>query len=128
MQNRPTAAELIAAVRVFLEADAMPRLEGRAAFHARVAANALAIVERELAEAPAGGAAEHARLRALLGEDGPLDALDRALCGRIRAGTLAPDTPALRAHLWETTLAKVAIDQPRYSAYRRARARRDRKR
>jgi hypothetical protein len=26
----------------------------------------------------------------------------------------------LREHLWETTLTKLAIDQPKYSGYRRA--------
>ena len=47
--GRPTAAELLEAVREFLSADAMPALPGELAFRARVAANAVAIVERELA-------------------------------------------------------------------------------
>ena len=40
MQDRPTYAELLAAVRHFLEADVVPRLDGPKKFHARVAANA----------------------------------------------------------------------------------------
>ena len=40
--------ELVEAVRDFLEQKAMPELKGHTAFHARVAANALAIVAREL--------------------------------------------------------------------------------
>lgn len=52
--GRPTARELLAAVREFLSDEVMPATEGRLSFHARVAANVVAIVERELAqEAPA---------------------------------------------------------------------------
>ena len=124
MQNRPSAAELVGAVRTFLEQDAMPRLEGRYAFHARVAANALAIVERELEAAPGAAAEEHARLQRLLGREGTSEELNRELARRIRAGQIEPTDAALRAHLWETTLEKVGIDQPRYSRYRREMARR----
>jgi len=124
MQNKPSAAELVGAVRSFLEQDAMPRLEGRAAFHARVAVNALAIVERELDAGPLAAAEEHARLRQLLGRDGSLDELSRELARRIRTRELEPSDAALRTHLWETTLAKVGIDQPRYSRYRREMAQR----
>jgi len=116
----PTTAELVTAVREFLEEHAMPQLEGRAAFHARVAANALAIVARQLELAPAAEAAERERLGALLGSDGSLDDLNRELCRRIRSGDLDLDTPGLVAHLRRTTLDKLAVDQPRYSGYRRA--------
>ena len=120
MQDQPTAADLVMAVREFIESVAMPSLKGHAAFHARVAANALAIVERELAIAPGANAAERARLETLLGRDGTLEDLNWALCDAIRAGRVDAATPGLREHLWETTLAKLAIDQPRYAAYRRA--------
>ena len=120
MQDHPTAEQLVGAVRDFLERVAMPKLEGHAAFHARVAANALAIVERELRLAPAQDAAERERLRALLGRDGTLEEQNRELCRRLRAGELGPDTPGLMEHLRATTLAKLAVDQPRYSGYRRA--------
>ena len=46
--GRPTAAELVEAVREYLEASVMERSEGGARFEARVARNALAVVEREL--------------------------------------------------------------------------------
>lgn len=119
MQNRPTAAELIEAVREFLEPLA-PELSGRAAFLARVAGNVLSMVERELALAPEASVAEHARLTALLGQDGTLEALNRELCRRIRDGRLTLDSPGLVAHLRRTTLDKVAVDQPGYAGYRRA--------
>jgi hypothetical protein len=120
MYDPPSAAELVTAVREFLEEQAMPRLEGRTAFHARVAVNALAIVARQLELGPAAEAAERERLAALLGHDGPLDALNRDLCWRIRSGELGLETTGLVAHLRATTLDKLAVDQPRYSGYRRA--------
>lgn len=46
--GRPTAPELIAAVAEFLESDVRQATDGPVNFHARVAANALRIVEREL--------------------------------------------------------------------------------
>ena len=120
MHDRPSAGQLVAAVRDFLEKVAQPELRGHSAFHARVAANALAIVERELALGAQQDAAELDRLRALLDGDGPLEAQNRALCGEIRAGRIGLDTPGLLDHLRATTLAKLAVDQPSYSGYRRA--------
>ena len=49
MQDRPTYSELLEAVQLFIETDAIPALNGPKKFHARVAANVLAIVRRELA-------------------------------------------------------------------------------
>ena len=46
--GRPTAAELVAAVAEFLETNVRAATSGQVNFHARVAANALRIVEREL--------------------------------------------------------------------------------
>lgn len=120
MYDQPAIRELVAIVREFLERQAMPALEGRVAFHARVAANALGIVERELEQGAAADEAERERLRGLLGTDGPLDALNRELCRRLRSGDLTPETQGLVDHLRATTLAKLAVDQPRYSGYRRA--------
>ena len=60
MQDRPDARELLDAVRAFLEEQVVPALDGTRQFHARVAANVLAIVGRELAtgdDALARGAA-----------------------------------------------------------------------
>jgi aminoglycoside phosphotransferase (APT) family kinase protein len=55
--GRPTASELLEAVREFLLGSVMPATTGQLAFHARVAANALAIVARELelGQDPAAG-------------------------------------------------------------------------
>lgn len=67
MQDRPTAIELIAAVHQFLEQELLPAQEDqRLRFRTRVAANALAILQRELTAGPALIEEEYERLRALL--------------------------------------------------------------
>ncbi|WP_137149594.1 DUF6285 domain-containing protein [Mycolicibacterium sp. CR10] len=48
MNGRPTAAELVAAVAEFLDNEVRAACDGQVSFHARVAANVLRIVEREL--------------------------------------------------------------------------------
>jgi aminoglycoside phosphotransferase (APT) family kinase protein len=50
--GRPTASELLDAVRGFLTDQVMPATTGQLAFHARVAANVLGIVARELELGP----------------------------------------------------------------------------
>jgi len=119
MREQPTAAELIDAVSEFLSREIAPTLSGRLAFHARVAVNVLAIVKRELELGPAADRADAERLAALLGHEGDPAALTEELCRRIEAGEIAADDPALIEHLWATTLATLAVDQPGYATYRR---------
>jgi len=120
MQDAPTTKELIEAVRAFLEEKAMPELKGHTAFHARVAANALAIVERELEQGPTAQTGERMRLMQLLGHEGALEDLNAELAKAIRAGEVTLETPGLADHLWATTMDKVAIDQPKYSGLKTA--------
>ena len=127
MQDRPTAVELLNAVREFLEQDVMPGLEGRKRFHALVSANVLAIVARELAGEETMLVAEWERLRDLLGTDGApparlcdlrtaVEALTRRLCDRIRAGDAdaGPFGEAVRAHVRATVVDKLRIANPKY--------------
>ena len=51
LHGRPTAAELVAAVADFLDGDVRSATSGAVNFHARVAANALRMVQRELLDA-----------------------------------------------------------------------------
>ena len=74
-QDRPTAGELVIAVREFLEHDVMAATEGRVQFHTRVAVNVLNIVARELELAAGFREQERERATALLGHDGEPDAL-----------------------------------------------------
>ena len=82
--DRPTAAELVSAVRQHLIENLAPTLEGQPAFHLRVATNALAIVERTMAEGEVMDQAELTRLQALLASDGDLVELNPAAGGTDR--------------------------------------------
>ena len=45
--------------------------------------------------------------------------LNRALADRIAKGELDLQTPGFAEHLWQTTMDKLAVDQPNYAAYKR---------
>ncbi len=113
-QDRPSAAELLASVREFLENDVMPALSGRVAFHTRVAVNALGMVERECTSAAGYDRDERARAAALLGHDGDTRTLEREVAAGIRNGTFAFDDPAVVAHVRATVRDKLRIANPGY--------------
>ena len=112
--DRPNAAELVEAVREFLEDHVAPNVDGQLAFHARVAINALAIVERTMGQGDAMDDAELERLKYLLDRDGNLAELNAALCRAIRAGKIDGQREALLAHLRRTAEDKIALANPRY--------------
>ena len=112
--DRPNAAELVEAVREFLEDHVSPNVEGQLAFHARVAANALAIVERTYSLGEAMDAAELERLKDLLDKDGNLPELNAVLCRAIRAGEMDNQRGALLEHLRLTAEDKITLANPRY--------------
>jgi Domain of unknown function (DUF6285) len=114
MQDRPTAPELLEAVREFLEHDVMPAVEGRVRFHSRVAVNALGMLERELRLGPELDAAEQARLAALLGHDADLRALTAELAERIRDGSLDDRRDDVTAAVRESVRAKLLVANPDY--------------
>jgi hypothetical protein len=132
MQDRPTALELLDAARRFLEDHAVPGLDGPRQFHARVAANVLAIVGRELRDGDTFLRAEWRRLARVLdaeqaARDAPLDpqelhaavtSLNAELAARIREGAAdaGPLRAAVLAHLRETIDEKLRIANPRYLA------------
>jgi len=119
MQDEPTPVELLTAVAAFLRDDIAPQLTGASAFKLRVGINALDLVVRQLTLAQASDAAEHERLSALLAQDGSLLDLNRKLAEAIASGTVDLATPGLAEHLWQTTMDKLAVDQPNYASYRR---------
>ena len=89
--GRPTAAELVDAVREHLAEAVAPQLEGAAAFQLKVAGNALGIVERELRTPPASvlSASMEAALAAAIRngaelEDDVVVELRRAVVDRLR--------------------------------------------
>jgi hypothetical protein len=108
--DRPSAAELVTAVREFLERDILDAVEGRGRvrFHTLVAINVLGMVERELALGQAQAAA-HAERLAGLGAGG-----DAELAAAIRAGDLDDRATEVRAALTESVRDKLLVANPGY--------------
>ncbi|WP_067471523.1 DUF6285 domain-containing protein [Actinomadura hibisca] len=106
--DAPSAAELVAAVREFLERDVLGALEGRTRFHGLVAINSLAIVEREMELGPEQAARHRERLRAFGCSD------DAALAAAIRAGDLDDRHDELKAALLDAVRDKLEVANPAY--------------
>jgi hypothetical protein len=106
--DAPGPAELVEAVRAYLADDLGPRSVGRDRFLLRVAANALAIVGREIASGPADAVA-HAERLTRLGV-----ASEAELAAAIRTGGFDGRWDELADALWATTLDKLAVANPRY--------------
>jgi hypothetical protein len=119
MQDEPKPEELIKAVADFLRNDIAPVISGHDAFKLRVSINALDLVTRQLTLGQASDSTEKARLEELLGRQGSLGELNRMLAERIAKGEVDLQTPGLTGHLWQTTMDKLAVDQPNYASYKR---------
>ena len=119
MQDEPTPIELTKAVADFLRNDIIPLISGHQAFKLRVAVNILDLVTRQLTLEEGSDAKEVERLRALLGTNGSVTELNHALAERIARGEVDLATPGLDEHLWQTTMDKLAVDQPNYASYKR---------
>jgi Domain of unknown function (DUF6285) len=104
--GRPTAAELIAAVAEFLETDVRESPEGHVNFHARVAANALRIVERELLVNSDDG------VDSALAGVGCVD--EAQLAAAIRSGELYGDSEQVQSALRALVVRRLAAAHPGY--------------
>lgn len=100
-QGEPSAAELVTAVREWLEAEVKPAAVGRDRFMVAVAMNALGIATRTL--------------------DRPVSFSDRALAEGCLSGATTLAEPGLLARLRRTCLDKLAGDMPKYPALALAR-------
>lgn len=123
MQDNPAPSDLLAAVAHYLRDQLLPTLTAHHAFQLRVSCNALDLVARQMAQEPEFDAAEVERLTKLLGHGGALVDLNAELSRKIADGEVTLETPGLADHLWKTTLAKLAVDQPQYGPYRHEAAR-----
>lgn len=113
MITHPRTEELAEAVAAWID-QIRPGLDPRNAFLARVAANAMATIRREITQGPAAEAAAVAAMAGVLGRAGTYDALNAELCERIRAGGLTAATPGLLQALRIMADDQLAIDQPSY--------------
>lgn len=100
--------ELLDAVREWLDREVIPTTDGRLRFHARVASNVLAMVEREIDLGPGQSAAHAARLARL----GVAD--DAELAAAIRRREFDDRREELLQLLTATVNDKLAVANPRY--------------
>jgi hypothetical protein len=127
MQDRPTSAELLEAAAEFVDREIVPAIEGARQFQARVVANVMRIVAREIQMEDPAVRIEVKALARLLGRDAPhlhsLDDLRKAssslgeeLSAHIRAGDA--DSGPWRAEVLsvvrQTVEDKLRIANPRY--------------
>ena len=100
-QGEPSSAELLEAVRGWIDTDIKSKAQGRDKFLAAVAMNALGMLIREA--------------------ENPVAVHDRVLADDILAGRKSLATPGVLAHLRKTALTKLANDVPKYAALGKAR-------
>jgi hypothetical protein len=127
MQDRPTSIELLEAAADFVDREIVPAIEGARQFQARVVANVMRIVAREIQNEDPAVRIEVKALARLLGRDAPhlhsLDDLRKAsasmgedLSARIRAGDA--DSGSWRAEVLsvvrQSVEDKLRIANPRY--------------
>ena len=124
MQDRPSYDELLAAVEHFLDAEIVPNVPGSRGFHARVAANAIRIVRRELSNEEEQLAAEWSGLDAVLGPAerpagreelrSALRERNERLCALIRDGDADEGETArkLFEHVQHTVRDKLTVTDP----------------
>ena len=136
MNDRPTAVELLAAARQFLEAELIPTLsDARLKFQTLITANVLAIVERELSTSEGQLLEEWNWITDVLafpmpvpnrlqGLNASVRKANEVLCKRIRRGDF--DGPArfagLSSQLRRVVEHKLEVGNPRYLASLRSSA------
>lgn len=104
----PTAAELVEAVREWWERTVVVDGGEIDRFHARVAANILAIVQREIELGPEQARRHRERLDRLGVPD------DAALAAAIRNGALDDRADEVRELVWASVRDKLAVANPGY--------------
>lgn len=107
--DRPTVDELLQAVEEFLQDESASASDGRRRFNLRVAANAIAIVRRQLAVGAAQEEAHAFRLARLGMRD------DAELAAAIRTGALDDRYDEVLEILRQAVLAKLAVANPHYA-------------
>lgn len=108
LHDRPTVAELVEAVEELLRREVVDAVDDRLRFHVRVAANALAIVGRQLSMGPAQELAHRERLERLGVHS------DTELAAAIRSGALDDRYDEVLEVLRQATADKLAVANPGY--------------
>ncbi len=116
LHDRPSVAELLTAVREYLTNEVAATDDRRARFRALIAANVLAVAERELERGSSDALAEESALAALGYAQGDADVRRRALAAAIRAGAYdgSAEFSAAAGYARDMVLRKLAVSNPRF--------------
>ena len=115
-QSIPNVSTLLGAAVKYLEQELMPTLSGYHRFQTRVTVNVLNIVRRELEMREACESAERDRLTAIIGHEGPVEALNDELCDLIRNDRINLNDSGLREHVRQSLADALAINNPKWTA------------
>lgn len=108
VHDAPSGSELLDSVAEFLSDQVVPAHEGRLSFHARVAANIVSIVSRELSFGPQLESRRRERLERLGAAD------ESELAAQICSGALDTSDPVLIDVVFESVIDKLLVANPRY--------------
>lgn len=106
--DAPSSLQMVEAVREWLENDVMPAVQGRLNFHARVAINMLAMVEREAVLGDQQRVDHQTRLQQIGAAD------DVELARRIRDGEFDDSLKDVMATLKYSIRDKLLVANPKY--------------
>ena len=115
--DRPTSAELVEAVAIFLEEKIKHSLPNHLAFNTQIAINILNIVKRELEQEDKLSEDSKEILMNLMG--GSKKANIKQLAESISTGEIELENKELQEALIEITKKKLSVDNPRYSTYKK---------
>ena len=119
--DSPRSQELLSAVSTFLRNDVMQETGGRTRFLARVSANVIDIILRETRDLQLYRQMELDSLCKLFSVDGEsLEALRWRLVESLRKKGCRLDDESMQAHLRQTVVNQIAIDNPKYSGLEQA--------
>lgn len=117
-QKFPRDCELLASVAEFLKQDIQPIIDDPAVdYRLKVALNSLGIVGRQCESGADMEALEQSILSRLLDSDGSSDSLNAELAIALREERVDATNPKVVAAMKAIAMAKMAIDNPRYSTY-----------
>lgn len=114
--SRPVAEDVLGVVRDYLRDELAPLVPPYHQFQLRIVTKLLETVGRELELGAAFEQDELARLRALIGRDGPLAELNAELARQIRDGERPIDDARLLDHLCRSTEDALRINNPKWLA------------
>ncbi|CAA0105489.1 DUF6285 domain-containing protein [Zhongshania aliphaticivorans] len=121
--SQPNVSQLCDALQEFLTTEVAPAVDDEAIkYKLKIATNVLGIIARESEQGGDFRHLEHSALNEYLGTDSESSGpewtdVNQRLLDHIRSGDIASREDDLLATLERITIAKMAIDNPRYASY-----------